>query len=127
MLRLGRFLRDAASTPLGLSRKSTIDTIKSGQLPKAPSIGNFFDEKYFWTKANIGPFFTGLLLLPIFYTAAKDMYWTRQMRQVNTAEIVSERFEWLRKEMLKDEVYAEALKKVPAAGFSPVKIGPDSP
>lgn len=115
-------MRDAASTPLGLSRKSAFDS-----MPSAPSIGNFFDEKYFWTKANIGPFFTGLLLFPLFYTATKDAYWTRQMRQVNTAEIVSERFEWLRKEMLKDEVYAEALKKVPATGIAPVQIGPDSP
>merc|ERR1711937_621666 len=83
MLRFGRVLRDAASAPLGLSKKSAFDS-----MPSAPSIGNFFDEKCFWTKANIGPFFTGLLLFPLFYTAAKDAYWTRQMRQVNTAEIV---------------------------------------
>lgn len=90
-------------------------------------VRSFFEEKYFWSKANIGPFLTLLLFSPVIYTSVKDWYWTRQMRQLNTAEIISDRYDWLHREMLKDEVYAAALETAPAGGFAPELIGPDRP
>merc|ERR1719421_1982970 len=109
-MRLARVLRAGENVPLGLSKRSTLS------MPDV-SVGKFFDEKYFWTKANVGPFFTCLLLTPFIYTSVKDLYWTREMRKLNTAELIEERREWLHKEMVKDEVYACALDKLPAGGF----------
>merc|ERR1719453_158648 len=68
------------------------------------SVSNFFEEKYFWTKANIGPFFLFLCCVPTLYRSFKDFYWTRQVAKLNTEEIIGDRYEWLRLNMLKDEV-----------------------
>merc|ERR1719401_1185317 len=91
------------------------------------SFGRFFEEKHFWEKANVGPFFLGLFFLPTIYRSFKDFYWTRQLRKLNTEEVISDRYEWLRVSMIQDEVEAELLKKVPAGGFKPLELGRSSP
>merc|ERR1712003_88097 len=91
------------------------------------SFRQFFEEKYFWQKANLGPFFLLLFFTPTIYRSVKDFYWTRQLRTLNTEEIVSDRYEWLKLNMLKDEVEAELLKQLPAEGIAPLQLGPSSP
>merc|ERR1719343_1928621 len=91
------------------------------------SFSSFFEEKHFWTKANVGPFFLLLLFTPTIYRSMKDAYWTRQLRKLNTEEIISDRYEWLRLSMLKDEVEAELLKQAPAGGVQPLQLGPSLP
>merc|ERR1719469_1311111 len=91
------------------------------------SPGAFFEEKYFWEKANVGPFFLLLLFTPTMYRSCKDFYWTRQLRKLNTEEVISDRYEWLRMSMIQDEVEAELLKKVPAGGFRPLELGRSLP
>merc|ERR1711957_62026 len=86
--------------------------------------GQFFEEGYFWTKANVGPFFILLFLTPTIYRSCKDFYWTRQLRAVSTEEIISDRYEWLRLNMIKDEVEAELLKQSPCG---PLELGPSVP
>eukprot|EP00929_Paragymnodinium_shiwhaense_P020048 TRINITY_DN1348_c0_g1_i1.p1 TRINITY_DN1348_c0_g1~~TRINITY_DN1348_c0_g1_i1.p1 ORF type:complete len:137 (-),score=58.40 TRINITY_DN1348_c0_g1_i1:176-586(-) len=89
--------------------------------------GKFFEEKHFWSKANVGPVFLLLFLTPTLYRSFKDAYWTRQLRKLDTAEIISDRYEWLRLNMLQDEVEAALLKKVPAGGVEPLTLGPATP
>merc|ERR1712039_591285 len=84
---------------------------------KGFSFGSFFEEKHFWNKANVGPVFLLLIATPTIYRSFKDWYWTRQLRKLNTEEIISDRYEWLKLSMLKDEVETELLKQVPAGGF----------
>merc|ERR1712012_373377 len=91
------------------------------------SFARFFEEKYFWEKANVGPFFLLLLFTPTIYRAGKDMYWTGQLRKLNTEEIISDRYEWLRQSMIKDEVEAKLLEQVPSCGFTPLVLGPSLP
>merc|ERR1719491_2039793 len=81
---------------------------------KAFSPKKFFEEKYFWNKANVGPFFLLLIFTPTLYRSFKDFYWTRQLRTLNTEEIISDRYEWLRMSMIQGEVEAALLKQVPA-------------
>merc|ERR1712226_963723 len=87
---------------------------------KSFRFGTFFEEKYFWQQANIGPFFLLLLFTPTIYRSAKDMYWTRQLRRLNTEEVIADRYEWLRMSMIQDEVEAVLLQQVPAGGFAPL-------
>merc|ERR1719469_478230 len=91
------------------------------------SPGRFFEEKYFWEKANVGPFFIALLLTPTIYRSFKDFYWTRQLRKLDTEEVISDRYEWLRMNMMQDEVESQLLRQVPAGGFAPLELGPAMP
>merc|ERR1740120_470817 len=94
------------------SLKNTAESVKSFSFSK------YFEEKYFWEKANVGPFFILLLLTPTIYRSFKDFYWTRQLRKLNTEEIISDRYDWLKLSMLQDEVEAVLLKKLPETGFA---------
>eukprot|EP00931_Biecheleriopsis_adriatica_P013004 TRINITY_DN114305_c0_g1_i1.p2 TRINITY_DN114305_c0_g1~~TRINITY_DN114305_c0_g1_i1.p2 ORF type:complete len:130 (+),score=37.60 TRINITY_DN114305_c0_g1_i1:79-468(+) len=113
--------------PLGLE-KSPVASIKNlfGEVSSFKP-GKYFEEKYFWEKANVGPFFLLLFFTPSIYRSFKDFYWTRQLRKLNTEEIISDRYEWLRLNMLQDEVEACLLAKVPAGGVAPLELGPSSP
>ena len=64
----------------------------------------YFQEEYFWKQANIGPFFWALLLTPAAYGAVKSAYYTRQLRELNRREVISDRYNWLHKALLDDEV-----------------------
>ncbi|CAE7533426.1 rplW [Symbiodinium necroappetens] len=88
------------------------------------SPSKYFEEKYFWEKANVGPFFLFLFFAPTFYRSFKDFYWTQQLRKLSTEEIISDRYEWLRLNMLKDEVEACLLAQVPEGGIKPLELGP---
>eukprot|EP00927_Polykrikos_kofoidii_P039960 TRINITY_DN3424_c0_g2_i1.p1 TRINITY_DN3424_c0_g2~~TRINITY_DN3424_c0_g2_i1.p1 ORF type:complete len:131 (-),score=27.37 TRINITY_DN3424_c0_g2_i1:66-458(-) len=94
---------------------------------KSSSWGQYFEEKFFWEKANVGPFFVLLFITPTLYRSAKDCYWTRQLRKLDTEELVSDRYEWLRLNMLKDEVEVGLLNQVPEGGVKPLELGPSSP
>merc|ERR1712190_500296 len=85
----------------------------------------FFEEKYFWNKANLGPVLLLLFFTPTIYRSFKDFYWTRQLRTLNTEEIVSDRYEWLKLNMLKDEVEATLLKQ--AGSVTSLELGPSTP
>lgn len=88
------------------------------------SPGRFFEEKYFWNKAHLGPFVLLLVFTPTIYRSIKDFYWTRQLAKLNTEEVISDRYEWLRLNMIKDEVEAACLKQgVPQMQM----LGPCSP
>merc|ERR1712119_121962 len=89
--------------------------------------GQFFEEKFFWEKANLGPFFLLLFFTPTIYRSAKDIYWTRALRKLNTEEIISDRYEWLRLSMIRDEVEASLLSKAPAGGIAPRELGSSLP
>mmetsp|Transcript_92467 Transcript_92467/g.261212 ORF Transcript_92467/g.261212 Transcript_92467/m.261212 type:complete len:123 (+) Transcript_92467:118-486(+) len=91
------------------------------------SFGKFFEEKYFWQRANVGPFFLLLFCTPTIYRSFKDFYWTRELRKLNTEEIISDRYEWLRLEMLRDEVEATVLRRVPADGIAALELGASTP
>merc|ERR1712110_688551 len=108
-------------TSLKAAAKDLVNNVKGF------SFKSFFEEKYFWEKANVGPFFILLFFTPTIYRSFKDFYWTRQLRKLNTEEIISDRYEWLRVNMLKDEVEAELLKQMPAGGISSLQLGPSSP
>merc|ERR1719251_762446 len=94
---------------------------------KGFKFGQFFEERYFWQQANVGPFFLLLLFTPTIYRSMKDMYWTRQLRKLNTEEVIADRYEWLRMSMIQDEVNAELLRQVPAGGFQPLELGRSTP
>merc|ERR1719291_668937 len=85
----------------------------------------FFEEKYFWEKANLGPFFLLLFFTPTIYRSMKDVYWTRQLRKLDAEEIISDRYEWLRLSGIRDEVEASLLQQ--AAGIKPLVLGPETP
>merc|ERR1740115_420854 len=92
---------------------------------KGFKFGTFFEEKHFWNKANVGPFFLLLVFTPTLYRSFKDFYWTRQLRKLNTEEIIADRYEWLRLSMLRDEV--EAVLIAQAGSVAPLVLGPSSP
>ena len=63
--------------------------------------------------SEVGPFFLFLFFVPSLYRSfkvpnlqehegphmllgRKDFYWTQQLRKLNTEEIISDRYEWLR-------------------------------
>ncbi|SBT80562.1 conserved Plasmodium protein, unknown function [Plasmodium malariae] len=77
----------------------------------------FFNEDYFWTKANVGPFFIGLITAPYWFSALKNIYWTLRYEQLNKQEILSDRFTWLYERMLEDEVHKTLLQKLPSYNF----------
>ena len=79
----------------------------------SPAVGwrTYFSEHYFWNEANIGPFFLCVLATPIVYSSVKSWYWTRQLRKLSTREIISDRFTWLHRSMLDDEVERVLLSK----------------
>merc|ERR1712087_1278 len=87
--------------------------------------GQFFEEKHFWNKANVGPFFLLLFFTPTIYRSFKDFYWTRQLKKLNTEEVISDRYEWLRLNMLQDEVEAVLVKN--AGSVAALELGPSSP
>ncbi len=76
------------------------------RLRLSPAVGwrNYFSEAYFWNEANIGPFFLCVLASPIIYSSVKSFYWTRQLRKLTAREIIGDRFAWLHRRMLDDEV-----------------------
>eukprot|EP00747_Dinoflagellata_sp_TGD_P210793 gnl/TRDRNA2_/TRDRNA2_84041_c0_seq1.p1 gnl/TRDRNA2_/TRDRNA2_84041_c0~~gnl/TRDRNA2_/TRDRNA2_84041_c0_seq1.p1 ORF type:complete len:118 (+),score=28.48 gnl/TRDRNA2_/TRDRNA2_84041_c0_seq1:97-450(+) len=109
-------MRRFASKPVPLGLEGSPMTTVKNTLAEAKgfSFSSFFEEKNFWSKANVGPFFLLLLFTPSIYRSIKDFYWTRQLRKLNTEEIISDRYEWLRISMLKDEVEAVLLTQAPA-------------
>eukprot|EP00440_Ansanella_granifera_P055720 gb/GFBE01060393.1/.p1 GENE.gb/GFBE01060393.1/~~gb/GFBE01060393.1/.p1 ORF type:complete len:134 (+),score=46.67 gb/GFBE01060393.1/:1-402(+) len=117
--------------PLGLESKQVASFRASvkGFFNEVTSFspGKYFEEKYFWEKANVGPFFLLLFFTPTIYRSIKDFYWTRQLRKLNTEEIISDRYEWLRLNMLQDEVEACLLQQAPAGGVAPLELGPSCP
>merc|ERR1719469_582310 len=113
--------------PLGLPSANTESLKASMGKVKNFSFSKFFEEKHFWEKANVGPFFLLLFFTPTIYRSIKDFYWTRALRKLNTEEIISDRYDWLKLAMLRDEVESELLKQVPADGFKPLQLGPSSP
>lgn len=88
------------------------------------SFRKFFSEDYFWTKANVGPFFIGLLTAPYWFSALKTIYWSIQYKKLNEREILSDRFTWLYERMLEDELHKNLLKKLPSYNFK--KEGPEN-
>ncbi|CDU20386.1 hypothetical protein YYC_01172 [Plasmodium yoelii 17X] len=77
----------------------------------------FFSEDYFWTKANVGPFFIGLFTAPYWISGLKNIYWSIRYDQLNKQEILSDRFTWLYERMLEDEVHKTLLDKLPSYNF----------
>merc|ERR1711920_430563 len=117
----------AKPVPLGLESKATnfgasLKSFWSDVTSFSP--GKYFEEKHFWEKANVGPFFLLLFFTPSIYRSVKDFYWTRQLKKLNTEEIISDRYEWLRLSMLQDEVEEALLKQAPPA---PLTLGPSVP
>merc|ERR1712083_944733 len=102
-----------------ITRRVNIDGLKQF------SFRQFFEEKHGWEKANLGPFFLLLFFTPTLYRSFKDFYWTRQLRKLETEEIISDRYEWLRINMLQDEVEAALLKQV--GSVKAVQLGPSQP
>ncbi|GAB68697.1 hypothetical protein PCYB_141250 [Plasmodium cynomolgi strain B] len=84
---------------------------------KSASCRRFFSEDYFWTKANVGPFFICLLTAPYWFAGIKNIYWTLRYEQLNKQEILSDRFTWLYERMLEDEVHKTLLQKLPSYNF----------
>merc|ERR1719498_1979995 len=99
----------AKSTPLGLASRTSLKDGVAEITRFSPS--TFFEEKHFWNKAHLGPFVLLLVFTPTIYRSVKDFYWTRQLRKLNTEEVISDRYEWLRLNMIKDEVEASLLKQ----------------
>ena len=125
---LGLAVRRLSSKALPSGQASLIQSV--GRLTKSianfsPSV--FFEEKHFWQKANLGPFFIFLFLAPTVYRSGKDAYWNRQLRKLNTEEIISDRYDWLRLNMIQDEVETVLACQVPQGGFVPVELGPSLP
>ncbi|PFH35196.1 putative membrane protein [Besnoitia besnoiti] len=83
----------------------------------------FFDSEYFWTKANVGPFFLVLFTSPFWYQGLKTMYASCRYRKLNEREIISDRYTWLHERMLEDEVERALLQHVPAGGFDKSRPG----
>merc|ERR1719379_2710795 len=111
-----------------VTRRFAAKSLETSSLSvKGFSPGQFFEEGYFWGKANVGPFFLLLIFTPTIYRSFKDAYWTRQLRKLNTEEIIADRYEWLRLSMLQDEVEAALLSKVPSGGIGALELGPSSP
>eukprot|EP00930_Biecheleria_cincta_P016753 TRINITY_DN1351_c0_g1_i1.p1 TRINITY_DN1351_c0_g1~~TRINITY_DN1351_c0_g1_i1.p1 ORF type:complete len:134 (-),score=35.95 TRINITY_DN1351_c0_g1_i1:102-503(-) len=130
-LRLALRRLSSKPVPLGLESSQAASLKQSitgffGQV-KSLNLGKFFEEKYFWEKANVGPFFLLLFFTPTIYRSFKDFYWTRQLRKLSTEEIISDRYEWLRLNMIQDEVEAALISKMPAGGVQPLELGPSSP
>merc|ERR1719265_42081 len=95
---------------LALRRLSPLNQVTSF------SPATFFEEKHFWNKAHLGPFVLLLVFTPTLYRSFKDFYWTSQLRKLNAEEIISDRYEWLRLNMIRDEVEGTLLKqKIPDA------------
>ena len=63
-------------------------------------------ETTLWKHGTTG----SLLLLLAFsfpiYRTCKDVYWTLAMRRLNLSEIIADRYDWLQRSMLQDEVEA---------------------
>ncbi|SBS87907.1 conserved Plasmodium protein, unknown function [Plasmodium ovale] len=91
---------------------------------KSVGCRKFFSEDYFWTKANVGPFFICLLTTPYWFSALKSIYWTIRYEQLNKQEILSDRFTWLYERMLEDEVHKTLLQKLPSYNFK--NSGPEN-
>jgi hypothetical protein len=79
----------------------------------SPAVGwkTYFSSEYFWKEANVGPFFWGVLAAPFIYGGIKEMYWTRQLKQMNRQEIINDRFNWLHKLSLDAEIEKVVLNK----------------
>mmetsp|Transcript_58574 Transcript_58574/g.136846 ORF Transcript_58574/g.136846 Transcript_58574/m.136846 type:complete len:133 (+) Transcript_58574:113-511(+) len=125
---ISRSLRRLSSkpAPLGMSSPSALQAQVGKAVSEVTSFSpaTFFEEKYFWQKANLGPFFLLLLFSPAIYRSLKDFYWAGTLRKLNTEEVIADRYEWLRLAMLKDEVEAALLAQpVPA----PLELGPSVP
>lgn len=131
LMALRSALRRFSSKPVPLGLPSPV-SIRESAGKFFNEVGSFnpskyFEEKYFWEKANVGPFFLFLFFVPSLYRSFKDFYWTQQLRKLSTEEIISDRYEWLRLNMLQDEVETELLKQMPAGGVKPLELGPATP
>mmetsp|Transcript_18460 Transcript_18460/g.39292 ORF Transcript_18460/g.39292 Transcript_18460/m.39292 type:complete len:140 (+) Transcript_18460:54-473(+) len=119
----------SSPVPLGLEGKQVASLKASAKELVATvrgfSFGKYFEEKYFWEKANVGPFFIMLFLTPTIYRSYKDFYWTGALKKLNTEEIISDRYEWLKLNMLQDEVEAVLMKQAPKV--APLTLGPSTP
>ncbi|CAD7937425.1 unnamed protein product [Amoebophrya sp. A25] len=68
-------------------------------------------EEAFWTSPDlIGKTFLVLLFAFPLYRYGKDIYWTQCMRSLNRSEVIQDRYDWLQRSMLQDEV-AEVVSK----------------
>merc|ERR1712232_799796 len=112
-------------SPKAVSLKASVKNLVENAKNFSPR--QYFDEKYFWEKANVGPVFILLFLTPTIYRSVKDFYWTRQLRKLNTEEVISDRYQWLKMNMLQDEVEAILLQQMPAGGVAPLELGPSQP
>merc|ERR1719282_594498 len=124
--RLGARAFCSKPAPLGLDSSATASVKNMWRDAGKFSFRQFFEEKYFWQKANLGPFFLLLFFTPTIYRSFKDFYWTRQLRKLEAEEIISDRYDWLKLNMLKDEVEAALLKQSPAGGVAPLELGASS-
>merc|ERR1719360_132002 len=118
-------LRRFCAKPVPAGNKAVFAAPRVG-FTKA-GFGKFFEEKFFWEKANVGPFFLLLFFTPSIYRSLKDFYWTRQLRKLNTEEVISDRYAWLKVQMIQDEVEAQLLSQVPSGGFRPLELGSSTP
>ncbi|CBZ54276.1 conserved hypothetical protein [Neospora caninum Liverpool] len=96
---------------------------KLGAAKEKVTLKQFFDSEYFWTKANVGPFFLFLFTSPFWYQGIKTMYASCRYRKLNEREIISDRYTWLHERMLEDEVERTLLQHVPAGGFDKTRPG----
>ncbi len=51
----------------------------------------------------------------------KDVYWTMALRSTNRSEIISDRYDWLQRSMLQDEV--DSVCAGQASKYQPLKLG----
>lgn len=121
-LRLGMRRFCSKATPIGLPQNVSVGDAAKAVTSFSPRA--FFEEKNFWNKAHLGYFVLGLVFTPTIYRSVKDFYWTRQLKKLNTEEVISDRYEWLRLNMIKDEVEAALLQKGTPA---PLTLGPALP
>ena len=68
-----------------------------------------------------GMYFLLLVFFPVIYRGVKDMWWTQSMRKLNIQEILNDRFEWLHRRVLEDQVAASV--KDQAAAITPQLLG----
>ncbi|KEP67512.1 UNVERIFIED_CONTAM: membrane protein, putative [Hammondia hammondi] len=115
-----RLLR-VSSPRLGLLQLGR--SVKLGGAKERVSFSQFFDSEYFWTKANVGPFFLFLFTSPFWYQGIKTVYASCRYRKLNEREIISDRYTWLHERMLEDEVERVLLEQVPAGGFDKTRPG----
>eukprot|EP01066_Platyproteum_vivax_P013384 Platyproteum_vivax@DN6064_c0_g1_i1.p1 len=119
LLRLSRFLRNTSEV------KPAMEEILSRGPAKKVTWSEYFEYDYFWKKANLAPWFIGIVSFGTVYWSVKEAYYSFVFRSRNNRALMSDRFEWLHEMMIKDEVETSLLKKVPQQGFDKSKPGID--